>query len=263
MQCVRFVIGVNARQQAALRPLLTSACSSTGFRGPDIVEPDPRAQFQRLYEELTNAETRNNLICADVLAAVETGRFPLVLTSGRNIFESWPKTVQDNSACDYVARWNAQKQSKRPWLRLSKRLKRRDGYASYGKYVGEGFDEPRLDTLFSDTASIVARHHRTICRPLAPVARRQTRGTGFMTMLIWMFRCCAHVRAALRWLRSTRLYTPSSGERCSRLARRSPLPIDPQWKRDYAASVRRLVRDGMDVPLANLFVHGHSSIPSV
>lgn len=34
-----------------------------------------------------------------------------------------------------------------------------------------------------------------------------------------------------------------------------PLPIDPEWKRDYAASVRRLVRDGVDVPLANLFLH--------
>jgi len=34
-----------------------------------------------------------------------------------------------------------------------------------------------------------------------------------------------------------------------------PLPIDPEWKRDYAASVRRLVRDGVDHPLANLFVH--------
>jgi very-short-patch-repair endonuclease len=33
-----------------------------------------------------------------------------------------------------------------------------------------------------------------------------------------------------------------------------PLPVDPEWKRDYAASVRRLVRDGVDVPLANLFV---------
>jgi very-short-patch-repair endonuclease len=33
-----------------------------------------------------------------------------------------------------------------------------------------------------------------------------------------------------------------------------PLPIDPEWKRDYAASVRRLIRDGVDVPLANLFV---------
>ncbi|MGH9199753.1 MAG: TOTE conflict system archaeo-eukaryotic primase domain-containing protein, partial [Vicinamibacterales bacterium] len=32
------------------------------------------------------------------------------------------------------------------------------------------------------------------------------------------------------------------------------LPADPIWKRDYAASVRRLVRDGVDAPLANLFV---------
>jgi very-short-patch-repair endonuclease len=34
-----------------------------------------------------------------------------------------------------------------------------------------------------------------------------------------------------------------------------PLPIDPEWKRDYAASVRRLIRDGVDVPLAGLFLH--------
>ncbi len=31
--------------------------------------------------------------------------------------------------------------------------------------------------------------------------------------------------------------------------------VDPQWKNDYAASVRRLIRDGVDRPLANLFVH--------
>ena len=34
-----------------------------------------------------------------------------------------------------------------------------------------------------------------------------------------------------------------------------PLPVDPQWKSDYAASVRRLIRDGIDTPLAQLFVH--------
>ncbi len=32
------------------------------------------------------------------------------------------------------------------------------------------------------------------------------------------------------------------------------MPIDPEWKREYSASVRRLVRDGVDAPLANLFV---------
>ncbi len=33
-----------------------------------------------------------------------------------------------------------------------------------------------------------------------------------------------------------------------------PLPSDPAWKHDYAASVRRLVRDGVESPLAMSFV---------
>ncbi len=33
-----------------------------------------------------------------------------------------------------------------------------------------------------------------------------------------------------------------------------PLPVDPDWKSQYAASVRRLVHDGVDSPLAKLFV---------
>jgi len=41
-----------------------------------------------------------------------------------------------------------------------------------------------------------------------------------------------------------------------------PLPVDPEWKKDYAASVRRLVRDGVDAPLANLFVHTARPMPS-
>ena len=31
-----------------------------------------------------------------------------------------------------------------------------------------------------------------------------------------------------------------------------PLPVDPQWKSDYAASVRRLVSDGVQSSLATL-----------
>lgn len=33
------------------------------------------------------------------------------------------------------------------------------------------------------------------------------------------------------------------------------LPSDPAWKRDYSGSVRRLVRDRVDAPLAKLLVH--------
>jgi len=40
-----------------------------------------------------------------------------------------------------------------------------------------------------------------------------------------------------------------------------PLPADAAWKSDHAASVRRLVRDGIDAPLANLFVGAARTIP--
>ena len=33
-----------------------------------------------------------------------------------------------------------------------------------------------------------------------------------------------------------------------------PLPVDPQWKTQHSSTVRRLVLDGVDPPLANLFV---------
>jgi very-short-patch-repair endonuclease len=33
------------------------------------------------------------------------------------------------------------------------------------------------------------------------------------------------------------------------------------WKRDYSRSVRRLIRDGVDLPLAGLFVHAARTIP--
>jgi len=38
------------------------------------------------------------------------------------------------------------------------------------------------------------------------------------------------------------------------LAAEVALPSDPLWKRDYAGSVQRLVRDGVDTPLASLFL---------
>jgi hypothetical protein len=39
------------------------------------------------------------------------------------------------------------------------------------------------------------------------------------------------------------------------------LPSDPVWKRDYSGSVRRLIRDGVDTPLASLFVHAARAMP--
>lgn len=39
------------------------------------------------------------------------------------------------------------------------------------------------------------------------------------------------------------------------------MPANPQWKRDYAASVQRLIRDGVNQPLATLFAQVTRSVP--
>ena len=57
------------------------------------------------------------------------------------------------------------------------------------------------------------------------------------------------------------LQDPSRSDALSRNAT-STSTKDPVWKRDYAASVRRLVRDGVDTPLANLFVTAARPVPS-
>jgi very-short-patch-repair endonuclease len=38
--------------------------------------------------------------------------------------------------------------------------------------------------------------------------------------------------------------------------------VDPAWKADYAGSVKRLIRDGLDLPLAHLFVQVATILPN-
>jgi very-short-patch-repair endonuclease len=124
-----------------------------------------------------------------------------------------------------------------------------------GGYIGEGFDDPRLDTLFltlpvswrGTIAQYVGRLHRLHER------KREVRVYDYadldVPMLARMFdkRCRGYESPGYTIL--------LPGSALPGWPAEVPLPIDPEWKRDYAASVRRLIRDGLDVPLANLFAH--------
>jgi hypothetical protein len=45
-----------------------------------------------------------------------------------------------------------------------------------GHFIGEGFDEPRLDTLFFSHADIMERHVAAICREATPTVQYKERG---------------------------------------------------------------------------------------
>ena len=131
-----------------------------------------------------------------------------------------------------------------------------------GRYIGEGFDDARLDTLFltlpvswrGTIAQYVGRLHRLHHR------KREVRVYDYadlnVPMLARMFdRRCRGYEAV-----GYRILLPASAVP-GWPAERPACPSIPQWKSDYAASVQRLIRDGVDAPLANLFTHVAQPIP--
>ena len=81
MQCGPVRHQVNARAQAASRPfehfVLVQPTPFQPNRSPD---PDKRVEFQTLYQELIDDQTRTRRICEDVIDSVRNGRSPLILT---------------------------------------------------------------------------------------------------------------------------------------------------------------------------------------
>ena len=129
------------------------------------------------------------------------------------------------------------------------------------QWAGEGFDDPRLDTLFltlpvswrGTIAQYVGRLHRLYD------GKREVQVYDYadlnVPMLARMFdRRCRGYEAV-----GYTIVLPASA--IPGWPADVTLPADPLWKRDYAASVRRLVRDGVDTPLANLFVTAARPIP--
>ncbi len=120
-----------------------------------------------------------------------------------------------------------------------------------GKYIGEGFDDSRLDTLFlalpvswrGTIAQYVGRLHQL------HEGKREVRVCDYadldVPMLSRMFdRRCQGYEAV-----GYAILLPASA--LPGWPADVPLPVDPEWKRDYAASLRRLIRDGVETPLAS------------
>jgi very-short-patch-repair endonuclease len=131
-----------------------------------------------------------------------------------------------------------------------------------GRYVGEGFDNPRLDTLFltlpvswrGTIAQYAGRLHRLYD------GKREVRIYDYadldVPMLARMFdrRCRGYETIGYTVVLPASVIPGWPAD--------VVLPSEPAWKRDYSGSVRRLVRDGVDTPLAHLFVHVARPLPS-
>lgn len=94
MQCGPIRHRVSAKEQAAARPFEhTVIVRPTSFQSSNSADSDKRAEFLGLYRELLGDETRNGLICHDVIEAVRDGRSPLVLTERNDHLDALAKQL--------------------------------------------------------------------------------------------------------------------------------------------------------------------------
>ncbi len=258
MQCGPVRHRVNAKAQAAARPFTHHVfVRPTNFRPLASPDLDPRAEFHRLYEGLRSDDARNRMICADIVSATREGRSPLVLTERTEHLRDLAQRLSPDIPHLILLQGGLGRKALLATLARLAEIPEQESFAilAIGKYVGEGFDHPRLDTLFltlpvswrGTIAQYVGRLHRL------HEGKREVRVYDYADLNIPMLSRMFDKRCRGYEALGYTILLPGSA--LPGWPAEVPLPVDPEWKRDYAASVRRLIRDGVDVPLANLFLH--------
>ena len=111
----------------------------------EIIGQDTRPKISDVYHWIMENEARSALIVSDVIAQISLGKNPLVLTERRQHAEYLHKLITKEGINAVVLRgaMGAKK------LKLAnEKLSDAQVIVATGKYIGEGFDLPRLDTLF-------------------------------------------------------------------------------------------------------------------
>ena len=109
-----------------------------------------KTTINELNDKIVESDSRNELIVEDILKCAEKGRTPLVLTKYRKHAEILYNSLKDKVDKLFLLESGLGKKDKE--------AQREDLYSvsddkslvivAIDKYVGEGFNYPRLDTLF-------------------------------------------------------------------------------------------------------------------
>ena len=143
---VRFA--VDQRNQRSLRPFdQRLIVRDTAFKW---VNDRAAPTIQELYAALAADDRRNRIILDDVIQALEEKRSPIVLTERRDHLEFFAAKLRNFARHVVVLRGGMGIKERR---RVQEQLAAIPSHEerlllATGRYVGEGFDDARLDTLF-------------------------------------------------------------------------------------------------------------------
>lgn len=257
MQCGPVRHRVDARQQASARPFTHEVLvRPTGFIPDGMPEDDPRAEFQRLCDAIQHSETRNRMICDEVIASVRDGRAPVILTERTEHLDTLATMLAPSVPNVITLQGGMGRKALLAALERIKSIPEGEGRVllATGKFIGEGFDNARLDTLFltmpvswrGTIAQYVGRLHRL------HADKRKVQVYDYVDLDVRMLEKMFNKRCVGYDALGYTVLLPASA--LPGWPVEVPLPVDARWKTDYSASVRRLIRDGVDAPLARLFV---------
>ena len=150
MQCGPVRHRVDARSEAAKRPFdHVVRIRDTSFQIQATLD-NSVSSIQNVFKELVYDEARNDLIFDDVLCALEVGRSPVVITERTAHLEIIAKRLERFAKHVIVLRGGqSEKQRRNIAARLAAIPQAEERViVATGRYLGEGFDDSRLDTLF-------------------------------------------------------------------------------------------------------------------
>lgn len=148
MQCGSIRFNESAKKQADTRPFKhVVLIRYTDFKIP-FESKDTK--IQDIYTALALDKDRNELIFNDLLKALEAGRSPLLLIERVEHLELLAKQLKNFAQNIFVLKGgmgNKQRREVADQIKAIPGSKERVILAT-GRYIGEGFDDARLDTLF-------------------------------------------------------------------------------------------------------------------
>ena len=259
MQCGPIRHRVDPKTLAKREPFDHIVCvRPTSFRMPiGKIGEDGHVEYNDLCDALVADTIRNRQIVQDVLSVVSEGRSPVVLSDRRDQVEELLKLL--DGRVQHIlplmgGMGRRQLKAERERLASIPATESRVILAT-GSFLGEGFDDARLDTLFlaqpiswrGRLTQFAGRLHRMYD------GKKEVRIYDYLDANVAVCSRMYEKRAKGYEAIGYKMVVPvgvSEGWPTS-----VALPVVSHWKETFSDSVRRLCRDGVDEALADLFVY--------